>query len=70
MWRTAKRISQVEHIKGKPYYVPIAEEPDPYTEEVSTRMWRYNMRCWVQTLKAQAEPRRDNAAHDVMAGPQ
>ena len=67
--RTAKRVAQVQHIKGKPYFKPVVEEPDPFSE-ASTRTWRYSMRCWVQTLKAQAEPRRGNVAHDVMAGPQ
>ena len=64
--RTAKRVAQVQHIKSKPYYVPIAEEPDPFSD-VSTRAWRYSVQIWKVTLKRLAEPRCGTAACDVMA---
>ena len=49
--RTVKRAAQVAHIRSKPYYVPIDVEPDPFVENCPTRMWKYRMRAWVETLK-------------------
>lgn len=50
--RMAKRMAQVWHIEQKPYYRPgLAEQPDPSAQTCSTRMWKYKMNVWVQTLK-------------------
>ena len=48
--RTAKRVAQVQHIKGEKYYAPVAEEPDPVAM-CATRMWKFKMKVWVETLK-------------------
>ena len=50
--QTAKRVAQVAHIRSKPYYVPVDVEPDPLVENCPTRLWRYRMRVWVETLKS------------------
>ena len=64
-------MASVQHIKQKPYYRPLSEEPDP-TATCSTRLWKWKMKVWVETLKEQADraPRRANAAQDVAAGSQ
>ena len=50
--RTAKRMVQVQHIEQKSYYRPgLVEEPDPSAQTCSTRMWKYKMRVWVDTMK-------------------
>ena len=51
--RMAKRVAQIEHIKQKPYYGSACdrEEPDPTLSSISTRMWKYTMRTWVNALK-------------------
>ena len=74
--RTAKRVAQVQQIKGKPYYARVAKEPDP-VESCSTRMWKFKMRSWVQELKTtrtcdqdQLPQHEEDPAHDVMASSQ
>ena len=53
--RTQKRMASVQHIKQKPYYRPLSEEPDP-TATCSSRLWKWKMKVWVETLKEQAAP--------------
>lgn len=72
--RTAKRIAQVQRIKGKRYYVPVAEEPDPVAI-CATRMWKFKMKVWVETLKKthacnqdQLPQHEEDPAPAVMAG--
>ena len=49
--RTANRIAQIEHIRSKPYYSPLVEEPDPLLDKtVSTRMWKH-VKLWIETLE-------------------
>ena len=49
--RTAKRVAQVQHIKGKPYFrAGLVDEPDPLAI-CATRMWKWKMKVWVETLK-------------------
>ena len=49
--KTAKRVAQVHDIKGKPYYrAGLIDEPDPLAI-CATRMWKWKMNVWVQTLK-------------------
>ena len=52
--RTAKRVAQVEHVKQQAYYSFACDrpEPDPLSANVSTRLWKHNMRVWVNALKA------------------
>ena len=51
--RTKKRVDSVQHIKSKPYFRPgIEQDPDPFDETCSTRMWRFKMKVWVETMKA------------------
>ena len=52
--RTAKRVARVEHIKQQAYYSFACDrpEPDPLSANVSTRLWKHNMRVWVNALKA------------------
>ena len=70
--RTAKRVAQVAHIISKPYYTPVDSEPDPLVENCPTRMWKYRMRVWVETLKGGARkggsPEHEEEALDVTAG--
>ena len=72
--RTRKRIGSVAHIKSKPYYKPIIDEPDPVADNCSTRMWKFKMKLWVETLKSMQPcdrdqlPRHGGAAPDVTAG--
>ena len=55
--RTAKRIAQIEHIRSKPYYSPLVDEPDPLLDEtVSTRMWKHTVKLWIETLKKKNKP--------------
>ena len=72
--RTTKRVAQVAHIRSKPYYAPVPQEPDPLTETVSTRAWRHAMKVWVETLKKNAcesgQPQHQGGALDVKAGSQ
>ena len=50
--RTAKRMAQVRDIEQKSYYRPgFVEEPDPSAQTCSTRMWKYKVRVWVETMK-------------------
>ena len=49
--RTEKRISQIAHIRQKTYYSKVHEEPDPL-RDMSTRMWKYTVRMWIQALKS------------------
>ena len=69
--RTAKRLAQIEHIRSKPYYSPLVEEPDPLLDEtVSTRMWKHMVKVWIETLKKKNKPRKNDqrpAGPDVMA---
>ena len=66
----------IEHIKAKPYYRPVIEEPDPVADNISTRMWKHRMKTWVELLKrTQAcdpdqRSQHEDAAPDVMAGTQ
>ena len=75
-FRLLKRLESVQHIKNKPYFRPgIESEPDPFDETCSTRMWRFKMKIWVETLKTiefgscRYKSIRDPAP-DVIAGPQ
>ena len=74
--RTQKRIASISHIKSKPYYRPVIEEPDPFAENCSTRMWKHKMKSWVEMLKRtqtfdqHQQLQHDDAAPDVMAGSQ
>ena len=73
--RTAKRYASVQHIKQKPYYRPgVIDDPNPFDETCATRAWKYKMKVWVATLKrmhAQEQlPQPENAAPDLMEGPQ
>ena len=69
--RTAKRLAQIEHIRSKPYYSPLVEEPDPLLDEtVSTRMWKHAVKLWIETLKRKNKPctnDRRRTGPDVMA---
>ena len=72
--RVAKRVAQVQRIKRKKYYVPVAEEPDPIAT-CATRMWKFKMKVWVETLKKahtrnqdQLPQHEENPAPEVMAG--
>ena len=69
--RTAKRLAQIEHIRSKPYYSPLVEEPDPLLDEtVSTRMWKHTVKLWIETLKRKNKPCKNDQRRtgpDVMA---
>ena len=72
---TAKRVAQVRHIQSKPYYKPVIEEPNPFMENCSTRMWKYKMRVWVERLKKtqtcdEGLPQHEGAAADVTSDSQ
>jgi hypothetical protein len=49
--RTEKRMAQIKHIQQKKYYSKVHEPPDPFSE-MSTRMWKYTVKMWIQALKA------------------
>ena len=71
--RMQKRYASVQHIKQMPYYRPgvVHDEPDPFDKTCPTRMRRYKLRVWVIALKrAYQEPRHEDAAPDLMAGPE
>ena len=70
--RTQKRIASVQHIKSKPYYKPINEEPDPVAA-CSARHWKWQMKIWVEKLKSlqacdqdQLPQHEEDAVHDVI----
>ena len=70
--RTQKRIASVQHIKTKPYYKSINEEPDPVFA-CSSRHWKWQMKTWVEKLKSlqtcdedQLPQREEDAVPDVM----
>ena len=71
--RTAKRMAHVRHIKQKPYYRPgLVEQPDPSAQTCSTRMWKYKMRVWVETMKKtqnghQGLPQHEGTQHEGAA---
>ena len=48
--RTEKRMAQIAHIRQKHYYSKVFEEPDPF-RQMSTRMWKYTVKMWIQALK-------------------
>ena len=73
--RTQKRVAQIAHIKQKAYYEKVHDEPDPFRDrEMSTRMWKYTVRVWIQSLKNRSkdvagQPRhQDGASLAVMGG--
>ena len=73
--RTQKRVAQITHIKQKAYYEKVHDEPDPFRDrEMSTRMWKYTVRVWIQSLKNRSkdvagQPRhQDGASLAVMGG--
>ena len=68
--RTAKRLAQIEHIRSKPYYSPLENEPDPLVDEtVSTRKWKHLVKIWIGSLKKSKACKNDRrrAGPDVTA---
>ena len=49
--RTEKRMAQIAHIRQKQYYSTFLEEPDPFGQ-MSTRMWKYTVKMWIQAMKS------------------
>ena len=68
--KTAKRVAQIQRVKGKPYFrAGLIEEPDPLAV-CATRMWKWKMSVWVQTLKqAHARDRDQQLPHEEDPAP-
>ena len=51
--RTSKRIEDLEHIRAKKHFRSELPPPDPYDRSVSTRFWKYSLRCWDKAMQSQ-----------------
>ena len=50
--RIARRIETVDIIRKKKYFNDGVLGPDPFDRTISTRYWKYTIRCWDKELKA------------------